>query len=143
MALIMKRLLLYWVLATAYCLYTAEPYDPELGLMGVIQSEQMYGILAQGFYYAAIIMAVQRLYERSKENKARIEREQAKAAADAALASPAFSEPDDDVDDDSADAADDGYEDDNDVDDVADADDADAEAGQPDLDDAAAEGRRG
>ncbi len=138
MALIFKRLLLYWVLATAYCLYTAEPYDPELGIMGVIQSEQMYGILAQGFYYAAIIMAVQRLYERSKENKARIEREQAKAAADAALASPAFSEPDDDVDDDSGEEADGEWEDDDEVDDVAD----DAEAGQQ-AEGAAAEGRRG
>ncbi|MCC8116491.1 MAG: hypothetical protein LIP18_04965, partial [Planctomycetes bacterium] len=100
MALMMKRLVLYWILATLYSLYTAEPYDPELGIMGIIRSEQMYGVVAQGFYYAAIVMAVQRLYERSKENKARIEREQAKADAEAALASPAFSEPDDDVEED-------------------------------------------
>ncbi|MCC8164688.1 MAG: hypothetical protein LIQ31_00720 [Planctomycetes bacterium] len=138
MAVIMKRLLLYWVIATVYCLYTAEPYDPELGLMGVIQSEQMYGILAQAFYYAAIVMAVQRLYERSKENKARIQKEQEKADAEAALASPAFSQPDDDVEDgDEDDDADGDYEnDDHDVDAAGDED------GTPEPEGAAAEGRR-
>ena len=86
----LKRLLLYWAGATVYCLFTATPFDPDGGVMSIVQSEQMYGSVAGGFYYGAIIMAVQRLFERGKETRERNQKAQEKAEAEAALASPAF-----------------------------------------------------
>ncbi len=79
---IFKRLLLYWAAATVMVLFTTRPHDAQGGIMSILQSEQLYQVLAEGFYYGAIVFAIMHFVERRKERQ-----EEEKTAA--AVAAPA------------------------------------------------------
>ncbi len=93
---IIKRLLLYWAAATVMVLFTTKPHDAQGGMMSILQSDQLYMVLAEGFYYGAIIFAIMHFVER---RKARQEEENAPAAAVAAASPSPVAAADSDEDD--------------------------------------------
>ncbi len=63
---IFRRLLLCWAAATVMVLFTTKPNTPDGGVMSILQSDQLYQVLAEGFYYGAIVFAVAYFVERRK-----------------------------------------------------------------------------